>query len=538
MKPSRQLLFLILIFSFSSGFSFQFSTPSDAIDVKHYSFRVALNDSTDIIEGTAEILFSAKKNLTEFEVDLINQNSQGKGMQVRALTWNEKPLKFIHQQDRIKITLNDQFVAGTQQTIIIIYSGIPQDGLIISKNKYGDRTFFADNWPNRGRHWLPVVDHPADKASVEFIVVAPLHYETVANGIKVEESFLNSRQKLTRYQEDAEISTKVMVIGVARFAVQQAGIVHNIPIESWVYPQNREEGFYDYALAVKIFDFFDSNIGPYSYKKLANVQSKTTFGGLENASAIFYFENSVTGKRAHEMLIAHEIAHQWFGDSATEKDWHHVWLSEGFATYFALLFTESAHGILKRQEEMKTDRDQVIAYYKKNPSPVIDTAVTDLMKLLNPNAYQKASWVLHMLRKDIGDERFWKGIREYYRQFQNGNALTSDFQEVMENASGKNLDPFFDQWIYKAGHPVLEGEWKYDEPSKTLKISLKQVQKTTLFSFPLEIGIFIPGKDSPQIHRIYINKESQEISIRQTAKPSKIELDPDINLLFEGKLRN
>jgi aminopeptidase N len=527
--------FLILTFFFPL---FAFSTPVEDIDIEHYTFHITLNDSTDVIEGTAEISLVCIKNLNAVEFDLIGRNAQGKGMQVSTIMLKGSALKFTHQSDRLKVMLGVQAAAGDHLTLSVIYRGIPQDGLIISKNKFGDRTFFADNWPDRGRNWLPVVDHPADKAAVDFIVIAPLHYEVVSNGIKVEESFLNGRQKLTRYQEEVPISTKVMVIGVARFAVQRTSVVNHIPVETWVYPQNREQGFYDYAVAAKILDFFIGHIGPYPYKKLANVQSKTTFGGLENAGAIFYFENSVTGKADHETLIAHEIAHQWFGNSASEKEWHHLWLSEGFATYFALLYNEFTYGVPKRQEEMKQDRDQVIAFFKEKPMPVVNPSTTDLMKLLNINNYQKGSWVLHMLRQEVGDHTFWEGIREYYRRFQNSNALTSDFQHVMEAVSGKDLGFFFDQWIYKAGHPELETSWKYDEKAKNLQLTVRQLQKGNIFSFALEIGIFQENKELPLVEKMLINKELQQVNIPLAQKPLKIALDPNVNLLFEGKSGN
>lgn len=524
------------IFFLIPHFTFSFQSPSGDVDIKHYTFRVTVNDTTDIIRGTAEVLLSCKQNISSVELDLISKNAQGKGMDVMEVKHNDKGLKFSHTNDRLRISLDKQISAGEQITISIDYRGIPQDGLIISKNRFNDRTFFADNWPNRGRNWLPVIDHPADKASVDFVVIAPLHYEVISNGVRIEETYLSEFQKLTHYREETPIATKVMVIGVARFAIARAGMVNDIPVESWVYPQNRDEGFFDYAFATKILDFFISHIGPYSYEKLANVQSKTTFGGLENASAIFYAEDYVTGKNEHETLIAHEVAHQWFGNSATEKEWHHLWLSEGFATYFALLYNEFTYGIEKRQEEMIKDRDEVIAFFKKDPMPVINPAITDPMDLLNVNNYQKGSWILHMLRIEVGDQNFWNGIRAYYQQFRNGNALTEDFQQIMEQEAGKDLDLFFRQWLYKAGHPVLEGDWKYDEITKSLKISLKQAQKGSLFSFPLEIGIYEEGKLLPRIERLYIDKESHQLILPLLKKPAKITLDPHINLLFEGNL--
>jgi aminopeptidase N len=532
-------LFCILLLFPTLTFSFPDPYPNlETVDVKHYRFRLELNDTTDIIEGTADISFVLKKGVSEFELDLISKNSLGKGMQVKEVKLKGNETKFSHQNDRLKISLTTQPVAGEMMTLSIRYSGIPQDGLIISKNKFGDRTFFADNWPDRGRNWLPIVDHPADKAAVDFIVIAPQHYEVIANGVRIEESYLTKNQKLTHYKEETPIATKVMVVGVARFAIQQAAVINSIPVESWVYPQNREAGFIDYAVAGKILDFFINHVGPYSYKKLANVQSKTTFGGLENASAIFYFENSVTGKNEHETLIAHEIAHQWFGNSATEKEWHHLWLSEGFATYFAVLYNEFTYGIAKRQEEMIKDRDEVIAFFKKSPMPIVNPAITNLMKLLNVNNYQKGSWVLHMLRQEIGERNFWAGIREYYRQYQNSNALSSDFQQVMETISGKDLDQFFDQWLNKSGYPVLAVDWKYDESGKNIIITVNQTQKGTVFNFPLEIGIYAENSIAPGIERVYINRVTQQLTIPTSSKPVKIGLDPNVNLLFEGVIKN
>jgi aminopeptidase N len=510
-------------------------SPSPSFDVKEYKFQIELNDSTDIIRGVADISVKLTVPSSELSFDLISRTGE-KGMAVESVKFRNEPLNFSHQNDKLKITLPKIFNEDKDLTVTVTYSGIPKDGLIISKNKYGDRTFFADNWPNRGRNWLPIIDHPADKALVSFAVLAPHHYEIVANGLRVEESYISKKQKLTRYEEQVPISTKVMVIGVARFAVERSGVVNNIPVESWVYPQNKLEGFNDYAVAVRVLDFFNSHIGPYSYEKLANVQSKTTFGGLENASAIFYSEKSVTGKNTSETLIAHEIAHQWFGNAAAEKDWNHLWLSEGFATYFALLYNEFTHGDAKRQKDMIEDRDKLIAFFKKQPGPVVDPSVTEPMKLLNPYNYEKGSWFLHMLRLKVGDDNFWKGVRQYYKEFQFSNALTADFKRVMENVSGQDLSDFFDQWLFKAGHPVLDGSWVYDDAKKIVKLTVRQTQKGQKFKFPLEIGVFSDGP--MQVEVINIERESQEFVIPFASKPLKLALDPNVNLLFEGKLQN
>ncbi|MFD2144179.1 M1 family aminopeptidase [Mucilaginibacter antarcticus] len=270
--------------------------------------------------------------------------------------------------------------------------------------------FFGDNWPNRAHNWLPCVDEPADKASVSFTVTAPDHYQVVANGVKGIETALPGQLKITRWSETAQLPTKVMVIGVAEFAIDHPKDVDDIPVYTYVFPENAAAGFRSYAVAGEILPFYIKNIGPYDYKKLANIQSKTIFGGMENAGAIFYSENSVTEKGI-ESLMAHEIAHQWFGDAVSEKSFHHLWLSEGFATYLTNYYLESKYGVDSLKALLAEQRAKIFKFERTGLKPVIDTTVTgDYMLLLNPNSYEKGAWVLHMLRRKIGDGAFLKDL--------------------------------------------------------------------------------------------------------------------------------
>lgn len=529
---------LLLLALFISIQTIAHTAFENKIDVIHYKFQLDLNDSTDIIRGNATITIKFNKDLDQFDLDLFAMNSEGKGMEVLGVTSNLTQLKYRHSNNKLSIFLSEKIQAGSQADFTISYKGIPNDGLIISKNKYGDRTFFGDNWPNRAHHWLPVVDHPSDKASVEFIVTSPIHYEVIGSGVKLEESAINNQQKLTHWKEETPISTKVMVIGVARFAIQYAGEIEGIPVQQWVYPQNRLEGFHDYASSSKILKFFIDNIGPYSFKKLANVQSKTNYGGMENASNIFYFENSVTGEAQVDNLIAHEIAHQWFGNSASEADWHHIWLSEGFATYFTHLYNEHTYGENQRAKDMEKERQEIIDFYKKKPLSIIYTTLPEnLIDILNTNSYQKGSWVLHMLRQEIGTEAFWKGIRQYYSEFTNSNATTEDFQHIMENVSGINLDYFFKQWLYTAGHPILDVSWKYNEKTGITTISVEQKQGGIAFQFPLEVAIYNSKGDFLNTEKLRVDTKKKSFSVKTAQKPIRITLDPNVNLLFEGNLR-
>ena len=324
------------------------------------------------------------------------------------------------------------------------------------------------------------------------------------------------------------LATKVMAIGIAPFATRLEGNVSGTPVWSWVFTENRKEGFYDYSVALKPLDFYSKLIGPYPYEKLANVQSKTIFGGLENAGCIFYAENSVTGQGKAENLMAHEIAHQWFGNSVTENDWHHIWLSEGFATYLTAYYQEKTYGKGKSDETMKSARDRVIGYYLRSPRPVVDTTVTDLMKLLNANSYQKGAWVLHMLRHKIGDDLFWKGMRLYYEEYRDKNALTSDFKNVMEKVSGKDLGTFFTQWLFKEGQPDLKISTGPGEKAGFTEITIEQTQGY-LFSFDIEL--LIKDSNGSQIVKIPVSERITRESVK-SEKVTELMPDPNIYLLF------
>jgi aminopeptidase N len=529
----KWLLGLTFFNVFFSGFA---QKPGAVIDILHYSYAIRLSDSNDEVNGRAKIRFVVLKETTTVTLDLVKTAADKKGMSVISVLEDNQPTSYIHDQDLLKVNFGRKLPAGTEKEIEVVYHGVPREGLIIGNNKYKHRGFFADHWPNRAHNWLPCVDHPADKAMVDFLVTAPEHYQVVANGVQVEETSLGAGMKLTHYRETVPLPTKVMVIGAADFAVELADVVNCIPVYSWVYPEDRDKGFYDYGQAASILPFYINNIGPYGYKKLANVQSKTTYGGLENASAIFYFENSITGKRISESLLAHEIAHQWFGNMATEKEWAHIWLSEGFATYMTILYMESQHGKDTADKMLIQNRTQTIAFSKRKMRPVVDSAVTDYMDLLNANSYQKGGWVLHMLRSQLGDSVFWKSIRTYYARYAGKNASTEDLRGIFEEVSGVNLSVFFKQWLYTPGQPQLEIVHSYDAVKKVLTVTITQ-QQEALFQFPLELQIRGGQEDGLITKSTPIKDKQTSFAIPMTEKPLKLVPDPNVKLLFEGVVK-
>ena len=436
-------------------------------------------------------------------------------------------LDFEHADNQLTIHTS-KAKKGLNGEYIIHYQGIPKDGLVIGKNKYGERTFFGDNWPNRAENWIACVDHPSDKAKVNFSVIAPNHYSIVANGQLTSEAAYDSTHNLTIYQSNVEIPMKVMVFGAADFAEKEIMTQNDFHVESWVYKKDAANSFKDLEVAKDPLNFFITKIGAYPFSKLANVQSTTRFGGMENAGCIFYDEEAFSGKGEMENLIAHEIAHQWFGNSVTETDWKHLWLSEGFATYLTNLHIEQKYGRAAMNEHLKQERERVIAFENMVKRPVIDTITKDVMKLLNPNSYQKGSWTLHMLRNKIGEDVFWNGLSTFYKKYKYSNASSNDFISVMEDVSQQDLTVFFNQWLKRSEMPHLSVKVKKKCKGRIITIEQKQ---ELLYSFPLEVEIVEDGV--AKIITVQFTEKTKSIEFKAKKKGTiEINLDPNCNLLF------
>lgn len=516
--------------------------PRQPLDVQHYRFELTLTDSTDSIHGRATIeikLLAA--GLAGFELDLVQPGPShpGRGMTVATVSVDGRSARFEHRGDRLGVTLASPSTAGQRITVTVAYDGVPVTGLLIKPNRNGRRTFFSDNWPDKVRNWLPTIDHIADKSTAEFVVTAPAAYQVVANGMRVEETDLPNALRRTVWRESVPISPWLYALGVAPFAVERVGEYRGIPIETWVFAEERDRGFYDFATPTRdVLAFYSEWIGPYSYEKLANVQSNSVSGGMEAASSIFYSQESVSGTRSLRWrnVVIHEIAHQWFGNAVTESDWDDVWLSEGFATYFTLLFIEHAYGRDEFAAGLTLSRDKIAGMTAKDPlDRVVHDRLSDMSKVTNGLTYEKGAWTLHMLRRRIGTEKFWEGIRLYYRAHQNQTASTDDFRAAMEAVSGQDLTAFFKQWLYRGGMPQLAVTWRYDAAGKRIALEVAQTQPGDPFAFPLDIAV--TGADGKtRIETVNVSTAAQNFALPADARPAAIALDPELHLLMTGTI--
>ncbi|MBM4160327.1 MAG: M1 family metallopeptidase [Ignavibacteria bacterium] len=516
------------------------------VDVLHYNFTLDLPDRGNFVQGKAELTVRRYRPIQRLRLDLV-------GLNVGDLQINGKPASF--EQDAAGISLTwPRSMHAREDTIVVSieYGGPVQRGLIIDTDASGRWTAFGDNWPDQGRQWLPTVDHPSDKATVEWNIRASSDLTVVANGEFVERTPLretrgvgNKPRVLTRWRIQRPIPVYLMVIAAAPLVKFDLGLtapgLSEFPpgVRQSVYVEQEIQDYLPgpFKHAGAIVTFFAQTVGLFPYEKLAHVQSRTTYGGMENASAIFYNHSIFSQRSVSIGLIAHETAHQWFGDAVTPRDWSQIWLSEGFATYFEKLWVERSEGTSAFKRQMIGLRDEILQAREVHERPVIDSLQTNLMALLNTNSYQKAGWTLHMLRSLLGDSLFFFGIKSYYERFRHATATTDDFCLAMEQVSGRSLRWFFDQWHRRPGYAIVSARWRYDKATRRVVLEISQGKRFEPYRFPLTVEI-VHGGGLTQQTTLEIAPQPRvtvTLPIPAGSEPTGIYLDPDVQLLASVK---
>lgn len=531
----RALAPLVLLVTTVAGADADTYPRQSGLDARHYVFRLTLltGDSNEIHGETTATFRVLTAGLREIALDLATPRPDGKGMTVTSVTTSTGAVPFTHRENRLRLTLPAGLAAGQDVTFTVAYHGTPAEGLRLIANIHGERTAFSENWYNRARQWLPMIDHIAEKATGEFIVTTRADYQVIANGTLVEQVDLGHGQRRTHWRQDVPISPWLYAVGISRFAVRHTGVVRGVPLEFWVFPQDADQGFALFEKdARQSFEFYADHVGPFAYQKLAHVEAAGMGGGTEHASSIFYGEKGIT---AGTGPVVHETAHQWFGNAVTEHDWNDIWLSEGFATYFTLLYTEHAEGRDAFAEGLRRSRATVLKLEQSLPStPVVHVNHDEAARApTNQLVYQKGAWMLHLLREQVGTETFWRGIRDYYRRYLNATASTDDFRQVMEQASGQDLTWLFRQWLNRAGVPALAGTWRYDAAARELVVAVRQTQAVDPFRLSLDVGIAISAGALPTVHRVAVDGRETTVRIPVAAEPSAVVLDPTVSTLAD-----
>ena len=452
---------------------------------------------------------------------------------------------YRHANGRLHVALPADALAGDTIVVDVTYEGTPDDGLIIRDNVHGVRTAFVDNWPNRARFWFPSIDHPGDKATVLVGARVPDGWAVVANGPRERtpaggDPLAPPADGVWSFSVDEPIPTYTMVLGAGPLTmttldecVRSAG--RCVPTRLYTFPQDSAQAQPSFARAADMLAYYSELFAPFPYAKLDHVQSATQFGGMENVGAIFYSEQSIAEGNDIEGTVAHEIVHQWFGDAVTEDNWQHLWLSEGFATYFASVYFEHADGDAAFMERIA---DDVADYLASGDAalPLVDTTATlvpDLFALLNTNSYQKGGLVLHMLREMLGDSAFYAGVRNYYNAHEHGTALSDDLRFALEGASGRDLSWFFDQWVYSPGHPVLRVSSDYDAAARQAVITIEQVQDAAWPTFRFDTEVRVRTSSRIASGEVTVTERTTTLRIPLPEAPAGVELIPRGWLLKE-----
>jgi aminopeptidase N len=509
-------------------------------DVRSYRFTIELPDSGGEIRGSAAVqLASTGRGGDTLRLDLVGMSVDGAW---DVATSRSVPFDYDGRVLRIGLSGTGRDSAGGR-SIRVDWHGAPHEGLIIQPNNRGRWAAFGDNWPDRARGWIPTVDDPAHKAAVWWTVSAPASWRVVANGALVSRRSAGFGRLTWEYHEDHPIPTYTMVIGATEMAVSThrplASGRDTIPMEVWAYPE--DSAFADsvpFRRLTEVVETLQRIIGPFPYEKLAQVESSTRYGGMENSSAIFYAEQAYVARWMDEGVVRHETAHQWFGDAVTERDFHHLWLSESFATYFDLVAGAALDGDSVLSRGM---RDEARGYLNSRVvgRPILDTTVTVLTQLLNANSYNKGAWVLHMLRGYIGDTAFFAGIRSYYRAYRDSSVLSDDFRRAMEAASGRELGWFFDQWLRQPGYPRLDVVWSYDTSAREVVLDVAQVQPAAWGTSRLP-GVVLEFLDGSRVlarRAVEVSEARQSLRIAVRASPTEVRIDPDGALLLTAAIR-
>ncbi|MHB1194617.1 MAG: M1 family metallopeptidase [Longimicrobiales bacterium] len=510
------------------------------LDVVHYDAVLGLPaPGGTIVEGVATLrVRPVRAGLPSAVLDFT-------GLIVLGVTVDGAPVTADHEGGRLAVPLPAGTGPDDTLSVRVEYRGTPDDGLILGPDARGRPAAFVDNWPNRARFWLPSVDHPSDKATASLTVLAPAEWRVVSNGVPTAQGGEappapdGSPRRSWSWSMGVPVSAYNLVFGAARLEVVPLGVAACgvapaspradgcVELSAWLYPEDVGQASRSFRRAAEMVDFYSELIGPYPFEKLAHVQASTRFGGMENASAIFYSDEALARGADMEGTVAHETAHQWFGDSVTEADWPELWLSEGFATYFGHLYFERAEGDADFRARLEEDRAQVLASADVQ-RPVMDREEEDLFALLNANNYPKAGWVLHMLRGIVGDDAFFGGIRSYYARFAGGTATTADFRRAMEEASGAELGWFFGQWLEEPGYPVLTVVHGWDATAGEVAVTVRQVQDAAwpTFRLPLDVEL-ISGEGEPQRERVELTGRDGTFRFKADRPLLGVVLDPD-----------
>lgn len=421
-------------------------------DVTKYTLDITVHDvATSELSATTTIEAKATQSLSSFNLDFI-------GFDITSITVNESPADFTRSGQELTVHPSTSLADHESFTVIVEYNGQPevmnsvalpvQTGWVTY-----DRGIFVLSEPDGSASFYPVNDHPLDKANYTFIVTVPKPYEVAANGILTDEED-NGDTSTFHFELRDPMASYLATINIHDFDIETMQSESGVPIRNYYASGLSRDVRKPFARQAEMIDYFSEIYGPYPFEVYGALVMDTTFGAaLENQTmSIFGMDMIDTSDiEGTELTVAHELSHQWFGDSISVADWSDIWLNEGFASYAEALWVEHTSGEKGLNRWIKDQYEEVSNFPEYYPPPG-SPAANDLF---NGGVYIRGGLTLHALRLEIGDDAFFKILQTYYERYKGGNASTEDFISVAEEISGHDLAEFFQGWLYEESLPPI-----------------------------------------------------------------------------------
>jgi len=512
--------------------------PSREIDLLHLAIDVTPDFKARSVAGKVTLRFTPiAKPFAELKLNGID-------LAVSAVESSEKILGYQATGEHVIVTFAEPIPAGKEANVTIHYSAVPDQGLYFRTTEMGypagDSHLWTQGEPFEARHWFPSFDAPNEKFTSEVTCHVPEGMVVISNGKKMsEEKNAATGLVAVRWLQDKPHVNYLIALCAGHFKKIEDKY-RDIPMAFWTPASQIAQAESSFRGTKEMMAFFEKEIGVnYPWAKYDQVCVEDfTAGGMENTSLTILtdrtlFTDATENLRDSTGLVAHELAHQWFGDLVTCKDWSHLWLNEGFATYYDALYEGHKDGHEHFLYQMRGNANGVL----NQPN---DTNAIVRRDFNSPNdqfgfhAYPKGSWILHMLRSQLGEELYRRIVKTYLERHAYGNVVTEDFNKVIEELSGRSFDQFFNQYVYHAHHPELNISYIWDERTKLAKLSIQQVQKLSddvlLFSVPLPVRF--KSKSGVVTERtLTVKEKAEDFYVPLTEVPEVVRIDPNYTLL-------
>ncbi|HSI63158.1 MAG TPA: M1 family aminopeptidase, partial [Candidatus Saccharimonadia bacterium] len=508
------------------------------VDVQHLQLDVTPDFTKRTVRGTATLMFHPiAKPLAALELDAIGLVIEKVSVQGAVLAGHEVT------DEKLVITFKEPVAPDVQASVSVTYRTQPERGLYFRTPemgyKPGDTQVWTQGEAELHRFWFPCYDYPNERFTSEVICHVPEGMSVISNGVLVSQTKDADALQTWHWRQDKPHVNYLVALAAGYFHKIEDK-VGELPLTLYVPPSEKEQAAAAFRDTKKIIEFYQEETGvPFPWDKYAQVYCIDFIaGGMENTSCTFnaagmLFRDDTEQINTLHRLDAHETAHQWFGDLVTCRDWSHLWLNEGFASYYTVLYEESKSGRDAMLYSMWREAQRVLE--KIDTRPTVWRDYKDPMEQFDSRVYPKGAWILHMIRSRLGPDIYRKAIRRYLEKQRGTVATTDDLMDVLEETSGLSFDQFADQWLYHGGVPELNVSYAWDAESKQAKLTVKQTQKVTpevlLYSFDLPVRFWVKGEAKPQDFSVVVTKDEQDFYFPLPSAPELVRVDPDYTLL-------